>query len=85
MRLAISFFSFLKVGFFARNCGRKKQNKNKTYLINMFSGFGRSLDIRHSPLLSAILSFFQRHLSPFTEVAFITDQQERDVFVIFNS
>jgi hypothetical protein len=31
------------------------------------------------------LSFFQRHFPPLTKVAFISDQQEWDVFVIFNS
>jgi hypothetical protein len=53
-----------------------KEEKKQKYLIDMFPGFGRSLDVGHSPLLGAVLSFFQRHFPPLAKVAFISDQQE---------
>ena len=50
--------------------------RRKNYLIDVFPGFGRSLDVGHSPLLGAVLSFFQRHFPPLAKVAFVSDQQE---------
>ena len=80
------FFLFLRLGRLKEaNKKAKKFPFFFFYLIHMFSGFRRSLDVGHSPLLGAVLSFFQRHFPPLTKVAFISDQQKWDVFVIFNS
>lgn len=62
--------------FFLRSEGRSGKKEKTKYLIDMFPGFGRSLDVGHSPLLGAVLSFFQRHFPPLAKVAFISDQQE---------
>ena len=51
------------------------QKKNK-YLIDVFPGLGRSFYVGHSPLLGAVLRFFQRHLPPFAKVAFVAHQEE---------
>jgi len=55
------------------------------YLIDVFSSFGRRLDVGHSPLLCAVLSLFQRHFPPLAQVALVAHQKEGYVLVVLHS
>jgi len=72
---------------------RIKRSSNKataepiglSHLVNVFAGLGRCFNVRDAPLLRAVLSLLQRHLSSLAQIAFIAHQQERNIFVVLHS
>ena len=62
-----------------------KRWKGYIHFIDVLSSFGWSFYVRYSPLLCAILSLFQRHFPPFTQVAFIAHQKKRYVLIVLHS